>query len=91
MTWSDLVILGPTFVVLLKFVPADFGRKLTIEQWNYPGEVPLVEVSAKAPPGEALLLYADAVKFLRAHGLSSEGEQEPKTRKALEFFAKQLR
>jgi hypothetical protein len=90
LTWSDLVVLGPAFVVLLKFVPADFGRKLTIEQWNYPGEVPLVEISAKAPPQEALLLYADAVKFLRAHDLSAEGAQEPKTRKALEFYARQL-
>jgi hypothetical protein len=87
--WSDLVALGPAYVVVLKHAPRDLARKVTIEQWHYPGEVPLVELSTKAMPDTVLQVYADAATFLRARGLTAEGEQEPKTRKALEFYARQ--
>jgi hypothetical protein len=33
-------------------------------------------------------VLADGVRFVREHGLSATGPQEPKTRKALEFFAR---
>lgn len=86
--WDDLVALGPIIVVLVKFVPSGFDRKTTLEQWHYPGEVPLVELSTKAPPQEAFEVLAESVKLLRSHGLSATGAQEPKTRKALEFFSR---
>jgi hypothetical protein len=85
--WGDLVPLGPVLVVLLKFVPEGLPRKSTIEQWHYPGEVPLVELSTKATPEHVLQVYAEGRKFVRGHGLTASGAQEPKTRKALEFFA----
>ena len=88
-SWSDLVPLGPAYVVVLKHRPADLGRKLTIEQWHYPGEVPLVELSTKATPSDVLQVFVEVTTFLKEHGLSAQGEQEPKTRKALEFFASQ--
>ena len=80
--------LGPVLVVLLKWVPKGFPNKTTIEQWHYPGQVPLVELSTKATPQNVLEVYAGAVKFVQGHGLSATGPQEPKTRKALEFFAR---
>jgi hypothetical protein len=86
--WNDLVPLGPVVVVLLKWVPKGFSNKTTIEQWHYPGQVPLVELSTKATPETVLEVYAGAVKFVAGHGLSATGPQEPKTRKALEFFAR---
>ena len=86
--WDDLVPLGPVLVVLLKWVPKGFPNKTTIEQWHYPGQVPLVELSTKATPQNVLEVYAGAVKFVQGHGLSATGPQEPKTRKALEFFAR---
>ena len=86
--WDDLVPLGPVLVVLLKWVPKDFPNKTTIEQWHYPGQVPLVEVSTKATPQNVLEVYAGALKLVQGHGLSATGPQEPKTRKALEFFAR---
>jgi|SRR5829696_9385975 len=67
------------------------------------GERPLerlftaVALSRPGPPGRAvdqghpqnvLEVYAGAVKFVQGHGLSATGHQEPKTRKALEFFAR---
>jgi hypothetical protein len=87
--WTDLVALGPAYVVVLKYTPPDLGRKLTIEQWHYPGEVPLVELSTKTTPANLVAVVTDAVAFVQNHGLTAEGEQEPKTRKALEFFSGQ--
>jgi hypothetical protein len=86
--WNDLVPLGPVLVVLLKFVPQGYPTRTTIEQWHYPGEIPLVELSTKATPQDVLQVFAEAVKFVRGHGLTASGAQEPKTRKALEFFAR---
>ena len=89
--WGNLVPLGPIFVVVLKFVPAGFSQKMTIEQWHYPGQVPLVELSTKAAPLDVLRVHGEATELLRRHGLKATGEQEPKTRKALQFFARDLR
>jgi hypothetical protein len=86
--WEDLVPLGPVVVVLLKFVPEGFPNRTTIEQWHYPGQVPLVELSTKATPRSVLEVYANGVRLVRGLGLSAAGAQEPKTRKALEFFAR---
>jgi hypothetical protein len=88
--WDDVVALGPAYVVVLKHAPPKFGRKLTVEQWHYPGEVPLVEVSTKCAPGDAIVVAAETVEYLRSIGLTPSGEQAPKTRKALEFFASRL-
>ena len=88
--WGDLVPLGPIFVVVLKFGPAGFSQKMTIEQWHYPGQVPLVELSTKAAPLDVLRVHGEATEFLGRHGLKATGEQEPKTRKALQFFARHL-
>jgi hypothetical protein len=85
--WDDLIPLGPIFIVLLKFVPTGYSRRITLEQWHYPGEVPLVEMSTKTTPKHAIGVANEAVEFLRGLGLSASGTQEPKTRKALEFFA----
>jgi hypothetical protein len=85
--WDDLVPLGPVLVVLLKFVPEGYPNRTTIEQWHYPGQVPLVELSTKATPETVLQVAADGVSYVRGLGLSAAGSQEPKTRKALEFFA----
>jgi len=86
--WDDLVPLGPVLVVVLKWVPEGLTNKTTIEQWHYPGQVPLVELSTKATPQNVLQVYADTTRFVAGHGLSAAGAQEPKTRKALEFFSR---
>ncbi|HEY6708571.1 MAG TPA: hypothetical protein VJB61_13390 [Actinomycetota bacterium] len=86
--WDDLVPLGPVLVVLLKCVPKGLPNKTTIQQWHYPGQVPLVELSTKATPQNVLEVFAGAVKFVQGHGLSATGPQQPKTRKAPEFFAR---
>lgn len=88
--WDDLVALGPIFVVFLKFVPEGLQQRMTIEQWHYPGQVPLVELSTKAKPDEIVQVYSAANDFLTRYGLTATGEQEPKTRRSLEFLSRML-
>jgi hypothetical protein len=55
--------------------------------WFYPDGSRLLELSTKCLPGEAFQVSAEARAFLTQRGVSLEGDQETKTRKALEFFA----
>jgi hypothetical protein len=87
---EDLSILGPIFVLKLKFAPEDFGRKLVAELWLYPDNSMLLELSTKCAPSEAFQVGAEARAFLTQLGVDLSGEQETKTKKALEFFSKRL-
>jgi hypothetical protein len=87
---DDLAVLGPIFVLKLKWAPKDFGRGLVAEMWLYPDGSRVLELSTKCAPGEAFQAAAEARAFLAERGVDLEGEQETKTRKALEFFAAQL-
>jgi hypothetical protein len=87
---DDLSILGPIFVLKLRFVPKEFGRKLVAEMWLYPDNSRILELSTKCSPSEAFDVAAEARAFLNTRGVDLGGEQETKTRKALEFFAAQL-
>ena len=87
---DDLSILGPIFVLKLKFAPQGYSRKLVAEVWMYPDNSMLLELSTKCAPNEAFQVAAEARAFLEGHGIDLGAEQETKTRKALEFFSKQL-
>ena len=88
---DDLSILGPIFVLKVKWAPPELGRKLVAELWLYPDDSRLLELSTKCLPTETFQVSAEARAFLTQQGVSLEGEQETKTRKALEFFATRLR
>ena len=88
---DDLVVLGPLFVLKLRFTPEVFERKLVAEMWLYPDGSRILELSTKCPPSEAFQVGAQSRAFLAARGVDLGGEQETKTRKALEFYSKQLR
>jgi hypothetical protein len=88
---DDLSILGPIFVLKLKFTPADLKRRLVAEMWLYPDNSRILELSTKCAPAESFLAAAEARAFLSSRGVDLSGEQETKTRKALEFFSKRLR
>jgi hypothetical protein len=87
---DDLSVLGPIFVLKLKFVPADFNRKLVAELWLYPDNSMILELSTKCAPSEAFQVAAEARAFLAKIGVDLAGEQETKTRKALEYFSGEL-
>jgi hypothetical protein len=87
---DDLSILGPISVLKLKFAPEGLDRKLVAELWLYPDNTMILELSTKCAPSEAFQVAAETRAFLTQRGIDLTGEQETKTKKALEFFSKRL-
>jgi len=87
-TLDDLAVLGPIFVLKLKNSPEGYDRSLVTELWMYPDGSRILELSTKCEPGEAFQVAAEGRAFLASRGVDLEGEQQTKTRTALEFFAK---
>ena len=86
---DDLTVLGPIFVLKLRLVPPDLGRKLVAEMWLYPDGSRILELSTRAATNEAFQIAAETRAFLVERGVDLSGEQETKTRKALEYFARE--
>lgn len=87
---DDLSILGPITVFKLKLRPPELRMRLVAELWFYPDGSRIVELSAKSPPGEAFQAAAELRAFLATKGLDLSGEQQTKTKTALEFFSAEL-
>jgi hypothetical protein len=83
---GQLSVLGPIFVLKLKFSPAGYGRRLVAELWFYPDGSRILELSTKSSPSEAFQVAAETRGFLAERGIDLTGEQQTKTRTALEFF-----
>jgi hypothetical protein len=87
---EDLSVLGPIFVLKLKFSPDGYDGKLVAEMWLYPDDSRILELSTKCPPPDAFLTAAEARAFLSQRGVDLSGEQQTKTRRALEYFSARL-
>jgi hypothetical protein len=87
---DDLSLLGPIFVLKLKFSPEGYDRRLVAELWLYPDNSRVLELSTKCEPGEAFQVAAETRAFLSRRGISLDEEQQTKTRKALRFFSREL-
>ena len=87
---DDLAILGPVLVLKLKVSPKGFGRKLATEMWLYPDGSRIVELSTRCTPSEAFQVGMEMRSFLAKCGVDLSGEQQTKTKIALEFFAGHL-
>lgn len=87
---DDLVVLGPIFVLKLRLDPPALGRRLVAEMWIYPDGSRILELSTRAETNEAFQVAAETRAFLAERGIDLSGEQETKTRKALEYFAREL-
>jgi hypothetical protein len=90
-TLNELSILGPIFVLKLKFAPVGFERKMVAEMWLYPDGSRILELSTKCLPGEAFQVGIESRAYLEGVGLDLSGEQQTKTKTALEFFAAEVR
>ena len=88
---DDLVLLGPIFVLKIKAPPPGYARKMVVELWLYPDGTRILELSTKCPPGEAFQVAAETRAFLAERDIKPAGIQTTKTRKALQYFSKQLR
>lgn len=84
---DDLTTLGPIFVLKLKSLPPELGRKLVTELWLYPDGSRILELSTKCAPEQAFDVAAQSRAMLTERGVSLEGEQQTKTHRALEYFS----
>ena len=87
---DDLTILGPITVLKLKMSHAEFNRPLVAELWFYPDGSRILELSAKCAPAVGFQVAAEMRAFLSSRGVDLSGEQQTKTRAALEFFSREL-
>jgi hypothetical protein len=87
---DELAILGPIFVLKLRFTPEELGRRIVAEMWIYPDGSRVLELSTRAATNEAFQVAAEARAFLGGRGIDLSGEQQTKTKKALEHFAGKL-
>jgi hypothetical protein len=87
---EDLSVLGPIFVIKLKVQPDTFSRRLAVEMWMYPNGERVVELSTKCLPGQGLAVAEEARTFLDSKGIDVTGDQQTKTKTALEFFSAEL-
>ncbi len=88
---DDLAILGPITVLKAKFAPAGWSRRpFVAELWFYPDGSRILELSTKCAPAEGFQVAAEAKAFLAGRGVDLSGDQQTKTKTALEFFADEL-
>jgi hypothetical protein len=64
---------------------------LVAELWMYPDGSRILELSTKCRPEEAFQVAAEMRAYLSGRGVNLLGEQQTKTRTALEYFAEELR
>ena len=60
---------------------------MVAEMWFYPDGSRILELSTKCPPDDAFKVAADTRSYLFEQGINLDGEQQTKTKTALEFYA----
>ena len=84
---DGLTMLGPINVFKLKFRPPRLDRRLVAELWLYPDGERILELSTRCAPSEAFQVAAEARAYLAQRNVNLGGEQQTKTKTALDFFA----
>jgi hypothetical protein len=90
LTMDDLHVLGPIFVLKLKYLPQGLANKLVVEMWLYPGGARVLELSTKCLPADTFRVAAETRAYLSSIGIELDGKQQTKTRTALEFFSQHI-
>ncbi len=83
-------MLGPIFVLKLSFRPSELGRRVVAELWLYPDGSRILELSTKCTAADAFQVAAESRAFLTGKGIDLSGEQQTKTKAALEFYSQEL-
>jgi hypothetical protein len=87
---DQLSILGPINVFKLKFQPKGSTIAMVAEYWLFPDNTSVLELSTKCPPKDALTTANRLRTFLTGKNVSLSGEQQTKTKAALELFSARL-
>ena len=77
-----LSVLGPIFVLKLKFSPAGFGRRMVAELWIYPDGSQNPRAVDEMCAGQAFDVAAETRSFLTTRGINLDGDQQTKTKTA---------
>ena len=86
---DDLTPFGPINVAKTKFeLDETIGREAVAELWFYPDGTRILELSVKCMPDEAFHLAVATRAVLTRRGITLIGEQQTKTRKALQYFSR---
>jgi hypothetical protein len=88
---ESLAVLGPIFVLKVKFAPKNYRGRLVAELWLYPDGSRILELSTKCSPSETMEVVTRTRAFLENKGIDLSGEQQTKTKTALEFYANELK
>jgi hypothetical protein len=85
---NSLTAFGPINATRLKF-PTEMraSRSMVAELWFYADGSRLLELSTKCGNDEAFQVALELRSFLTRRGIQITGEQQTKTRKALEYFS----
>jgi len=86
-----LATFGPTFVLKARLWVKQLKRRLTVEMWLFPDGSRNLEISTKSEPAEAFQVAAELKAYLRQIGVDLTGNQQTKTRAAMEFFKPEVR
>jgi hypothetical protein len=63
---------------------------MAVEMWFYPDGSRILELSTRCRPADAFQVAAEARAYLAGRGVMIAGEQQTKTKAALEFYMAQL-
>ena len=84
---DDLTVLGPIFVLKLRFTPEELAAQDRRRDVALPGRVAPARALDQVPAAEAFQVSAVVRAYLATRGVDISGEQETKTKKALEYFS----
>lgn len=85
-----LVLLGPITVMKQKLRTEEYAGRLVAELWFYPDGSRILELSSRCAPANAFQVAAELKAMLVNRGLEISGDQQTKTKTALEYFAREL-
>ena len=80
---DELSVLGPIFVLKLKWSPREFGRPLVAELWLYPDGSRILELSTKCATAEPVQVAAEARAFLIKKGVDLRASSRRRRRRRL--------
>jgi len=86
-----LATFGPTFVLKARLWVKQLQRRLVVEMWLFPDGSRNLEISTKSQPAEAFQVAAELKAYLAQVGIDLTGNQQTKTRAAMEFFKPEVR
>jgi hypothetical protein len=83
---DSLQTYGPTFVLKVRLWSKPLERRLVVEVWLFPDGTRNMEISTKCEPREAFQVSTELKAYLKSVGIDLTGNQQTKTRAAMEFY-----